>query len=122
MPADAKGAVLAEVSGYASVSVEVFEEGSWPGFFDSVLNGAGALRAIVSVGLIVFGVLVPFLPIIDGVTALIWWRRRRRRGIDTPPAKPWETADVVPEEQPEDERNDGIPVVDGGNLADLVVR
>ena len=78
VPVGAKGDAPQEVSGYASVSVEVVEEGSWPGFFDSVLNGAGALRGIVSVGLIVFGVLVPFLPVIAGVIALIWWRRRRR--------------------------------------------
>ena len=85
-PVDAKGAVLEQVSGYAEVWVDVVEEGSWPGFFDSVINGAGALRAIVSVFLIVFGVLVPFLPIFAGVIALIWWRRRRRqRSTATPP-------------------------------------
>ena len=85
VPVDAGGALLEEVSGYASVWVDVVEEGSWPGFFDSVLNGAGALRAIVSVGLIVFGVLVPFLPIFAAVIALIWWRRRRRRSTEAPP-------------------------------------
>ena len=88
LPVDAGGAALQQVSGYASVSVNVFEEGSWPGFFDSVVNGAGALRAIVSVGLIVFGVLVPFLPIVAAVIALIWWRRRRNRSTGAPPAKP----------------------------------
>ena len=35
--------------------------------------------------LIVFGVLVPFLPIIAAVIALIWWRRRRR-STGAPPA------------------------------------
>ena len=88
LPVDAGGAALQQVSGYASVSVDVFEEGSWPGFFDSVVNGAGALRAIVSVGLIVFGVLVPFLPVIAAIIALIWWRRRRHRSTGAPPAKP----------------------------------
>jgi len=88
VPVGAKGDAPQEVSGYASVSVEVVEEGSWPGFFDSVLNGAGALRGIVSVGMIVFGVLVPFLPIIAGVIALIWWHRRRSRSAGTPPVKP----------------------------------
>ena len=85
VPVDAEGAELQQVSGYASVWVEVFEEGSWPGFFDSVVNGAGALRAIVSVGMIVFGVLVPFLPVFAAVIALIWWRRRRRRSTGAPP-------------------------------------
>ena len=85
VPVGAKGDAPQEVSGYASVSVEVVEEGSWPGFVDSVLNGAGAVRALVSVGLIVFGVLVPFLPIIAAVIALIWWRRRCR-STGAPPA------------------------------------
>ncbi|MDE0195277.1 MAG: hypothetical protein OXP08_06965 [bacterium] len=40
------------------------------------------MRAVVSAGLIVFGVLVPFLPVIAAVIALIWWRRRRRRRLD----------------------------------------
>ena len=88
VPVDAGGALLEEVSGYASVWVDVVEEGSWPGFFDSVVNGAGALRVIVGVVLIVFGVLVPFLPIFAGVIALIWWRRRRRRSTEAPPSKP----------------------------------
>ena len=88
VPVDAEGAELQEVSGYASVSVEVVEERSWPGFFDSVVNGAGALRAIVGVVLIVFGVLVPFLPIFAAIIALIWWRRRRHRSTGAPPAKP----------------------------------
>ena len=88
VPVDAQGVVLEQVSGDTSLWVEVVEEGSWPGFFDSVINGAGALRAIVSVVLIVFGVLVPFLPIFAGVIALIWWRRRRNRSTGAPPAKP----------------------------------
>ncbi|MXV91076.1 MAG: DUF4349 domain-containing protein [Acidimicrobiia bacterium] len=86
VPVGVKSDVPQEVSGYASVSVEVVEEGSWPGFVDSVLSGAGAMRAIVSAGLIVFGVLVPFLPIIAAVIALIWWRRRRSRSTGSPPA------------------------------------
>ena len=86
VPVDAGGVVLEQVSGSTSLWVEVVEEGSWPGFFDSVINGAGALRVIVGVVLIVFGVLVPFLPIFAGVIALIWWRRRRRRrSTGTPP-------------------------------------
>ena len=88
VPVDAGGALLEEVSGYASVWVDVVEEGSWPGFFDSVINGAGALRVIVGVVLIVFGVLVPFLPIVAGFIALIWWRRRRHRSTEAPPTKP----------------------------------
>ena len=85
VPVGARGNAPQDVSGYASVSVEVVEDGSWPGFVDSVLDGAGAMRALVGVGLIVFGVLVPFLPIIAAVIALIWWRRRRR-STGAPPA------------------------------------
>lgn len=85
VPVGARGDAPQDVSGYASVSVEVVEDGSWPGFVDSVLDGAGAMSALVGVGLIVFGVLVPFLPIIAAVIALIWWRRRRR-STGAPPA------------------------------------
>ncbi len=88
VPVGAERDATQEVSGYAAVSVEVVEEGSWPGFVDSVLNGAGAMRAIVGVGLIVFGVLVPFLPVIAAVIALIWWHRRRRRSTGTRPVNP----------------------------------
>ena len=84
-PVGTKSDAPQEVSGYASVSVEVVEDGSWPGFVDSVLSGASAMRALVSVGLIVFGVLVPFLPVSAAVIALIWWRRRRR-STGAPPA------------------------------------
>ena len=62
------------------MSLKVFEDGSWHGFVDSVLNGAGAMRALVSVGLIVFGVLVPFLPLIAAVIALLWCRHRSPAG------------------------------------------
>lgn len=88
VPVDADGAVLPEVSGSDWLSVHVVEERSWPGFVDAVVGGFGALRAVVGVFLIVFGVLVPFLPVIGAAIALIWWYRRRRKGTTAPPERP----------------------------------
>ena len=84
VPIDAEGAALPQVSGESFVSVQVIEDKALPGFFDSVVNGARALGAIVSIAMIVVGVLVPFLPVIAAIVALIWWRRRRRRSTGVP--------------------------------------
>ena len=81
VPVDAEGAALQEVSAETSVWVEVRADESLPGFADSVSEGAGFLRTVVGVVLVVVGVLVPFLPFIAVIVALVWWRRRRRGGI-----------------------------------------
>ena len=78
VPVDASGELLQEVSASASVYVDVDPDESLPGFRDSISDGAGFLRSLVGVALVVIGVLIPFLPFVAVIIALIWWRRRRR--------------------------------------------
>ena len=78
VPVDAQGAELPEVFGDTYVWVDARSDDSLPGFADSISDGAGFLRSIVGVALVVVGVLVPFLPFVAVIAALIWWRRRRR--------------------------------------------
>ena len=77
-PVDTEGTELPEVSGSAFVWLDSRTDESLPGFADSVSDGAGLLRTIVGVGLVVVGVLVPFLPFVAVIAVLVWWRRRRR--------------------------------------------
>ena len=84
-PVDAQGAARQEVSAEASLWLDIPADESLPGFFDSVSDGAGFLRTIVGVVLVVVGVLVPFLPFAAVIAALIWWRRRRRGGTRSEP-------------------------------------
>ncbi|MYH43708.1 MAG: DUF4349 domain-containing protein [Acidimicrobiaceae bacterium] len=88
-PVDADGAELPEVSGAASVWLDSRADESLPGFADSVSEGAGFLRTIVGVVLVAVGVLVPFLPFVAAIAALVWWRirRRGRRPERTPKSK-----------------------------------
>ena len=88
VPVDAQGAELPEVFGDAYVSVDARTDDSLPGFGDSISDGAGFLRSIVGVALVVVGVLVPFLPFVAVIAALIWWRRRRRGRTTPKPMKP----------------------------------
>ena len=78
IPVDAQGVELPEVSGNTIVWLDSRTDDSLPGFVDSISDGAGFLRSIVGVALVVVGVLVPFLPFVAVIAALIWWRRRRR--------------------------------------------
>ena len=78
IPVDAQGAALQGVSAETHVWVDARTDDSLPGFVDSISDGAGFLRSIVGVALVVVGVLVPFLPFVAVIIALIWWRRRRR--------------------------------------------
>ena len=78
VPVDAQGAELPEVFGDTYVWVNTRTDDSLPGFADSISDGAGFLRSILSVALVVVGVLVPFLPFVAVIIALVWWRRRRR--------------------------------------------
>ena len=78
VPVDARGAELPEVFGDTYVWVDARSDDSLPGFADSISDGAGFLRSIVGVALVVVGVLVPFLPFVAVIIALVWWRRRRR--------------------------------------------
>ncbi|MCY4663160.1 MAG: hypothetical protein OXC00_00685 [Acidimicrobiaceae bacterium] len=100
-PVDAQGATLQEVSAEAGLWLDIPEDESLPGFADSVSDGAGFLRTIVGVVLVVVGVLVPFLPF-AAVIAALWWRRRWRGGTRSEP-----TPD--PERKPEHQRARGSP-------------
>lgn len=91
VPVDAEGAELPEVSGSTQVWLDSRTDDSLPGFADSVSGGAAFLRTIVGVALVVVGVLIPFLPFVVVIGALVWWRRRRRRArrqASPPPPPP----------------------------------
>ena len=95
VPVDSDGTPLQEVAASAWVYVDVEEDESLPGFADSVSDGAGFLRSLVGVALVVIGVVIPFLPFIAVIIALIWWRRRRRRArrqASPPPPPPADPA------------------------------
>ena len=78
VPIDQQGAELQEISDTAYLWVDARTDDSLPGFSDSVSDGAGFLRSLVGVVLVVVGVMVPFLPFVAVIVALVWWRRRRR--------------------------------------------
>ena len=95
VPVDSSGQLLQEVSTSAWVYVDVDPDESLPGFADAVSDGAGFLRTIVGVALVVVGVLIPFLPFVAVIIALVWWRRRRRRArkqASPPPPPPADPA------------------------------
>lgn len=84
VPVGAEGIALPPVSGGATVWVEELEDKSLPGFVDVLVDSARFAVSVVRVALIVLGALVPFLPVIAAIVALIWWRRRRRSPAATP--------------------------------------
>lgn len=84
-PVNFDGTALDEVWGESVVWVQVDTDDALPGFGDSVSDGASGVVAVFSVILIVVGVLLPFLPIIAVIAALIWWIRRRNRKAESPP-------------------------------------
>ncbi|MCY3650075.1 MAG: DUF4349 domain-containing protein [Acidimicrobiaceae bacterium] len=89
-PVDSSGEFLQEVSASAWVYVDVDPDESLPGFRDSISDGAGFLRSLGGVAVVAIGVLIPFLPFVAVIIALVWWRRRRRRARKqaSPPPPP----------------------------------
>ncbi|MXV98757.1 MAG: DUF4349 domain-containing protein [Acidimicrobiaceae bacterium] len=94
-PVDSSGELLQEVSASAWVHVDVDPDESLPGFRDSISDGAGFLRSLGGVAVVAIGVLIPFLPFVAVIIALVWWRRRRRRArrqASPPPPPPADPA------------------------------
>ena len=87
----------------ASTQVMVYVEadrrgdGSPSGFGDALDSSMEALVAVLGGLAVVMGVLIPFLPFIAIVVAILWWRRRRRRRAITPAAVEPETAEATVE-------------------------
>ena len=117
IPVDAGGEALQEVATETYVWLDSDIDESLPGFADSISEGAGFLRTIVGVVLVVVGVLVPFLPFLAVIVGLFWWRRRRRRSRPERPSKPARPprserkkakakASATPPPAPEPERSD----------------
>ncbi|MDE0234662.1 MAG: DUF4349 domain-containing protein [bacterium] len=63
-------------------------DGSPTGFGDALDSSVEALVAVLGGLAVVIGVLIPFLPFIAIVVAILWWRRRRRRPAMTPAPEP----------------------------------
>lgn len=82
-PMGADGAGLGEVSDDSSLFVNVVEpESPSPGFTDAVGGGLSVLAAIGSVAVVIAGGLLPFLPFIAAIAAIVWWLRRRSRRFE----------------------------------------
>ena len=79
VPVYAAGERLQEVSASAWVYVDVDPDESLPGFRDSISDGTGFLRSLGGLALVALGVLIPFLPFVAVIIALVWWRRRRKK-------------------------------------------
>ncbi len=88
-PVDSDGAILEDVITSSRVFVYVYEEDSLPGFSAAVRAGTDTLVSIAKRLAVIFGVLVPFLPFIILVAAMVWWiRRRARRRTPSLPRRP----------------------------------
>lgn len=82
-PVSADGAGLGEVSDDSSLFVNVVEpESPPPGFADAVGGGLSVLAAIGGVAVVMAGGLLPFLPFIAAIIAIVWWLRRRSRRFE----------------------------------------
>lgn len=92
-PVDAEGVVLEDTSASTGVMVHVEadrgDDGTPSGFGDALDASADALVAVLGGLAVVLGVLIPFLPFIAIVVAILWWRRRRKRRTMAPaPVEP----------------------------------
>ena len=88
VPVDASGEPLDEVSASAWVFVNVEPDESLPGFRDSISDGVGFLSSFVGVVLVGAGILVPFLPFLAVIIAVVWWVHRRHGGRRRPSPSP----------------------------------
>ena len=80
---DADGAELGDIFDTSGVSVVVDEDDSLS-FPAAVRVGAGALASAGRFLAVVVGVLLPFLPVIALIAAIVWWTRRRIRRSRVP--------------------------------------
>ena len=88
-PVDSDGTILEDVITSSRVFVLVYEDDSLPGFSAAVRAGTDTLTSITNRLAIIFGVLVPFLPFIILLAAIVWWiRRRARRRTPSLPRRP----------------------------------
>ena len=80
--AEPVGDLGSTVQAVTSVTIVSRDDTSLPGFGDSFSAGASALGFIGSIGLVIAGGILPFLPLVLLLGALAWWARRRwLRGI-----------------------------------------
>ncbi|MDE0230952.1 MAG: DUF4349 domain-containing protein [bacterium] len=100
-PVDPEGVVLDDTLASTQVMVHVEadrrSDGAPTGFGDALDSSAEALVAVLGGLAVVIGVLIPFLPFIAIVVAILWWRRRRRRRTATPTPMEPEMADATVE-------------------------
>ena len=105
-PVDEEGVVLEDSSASTQVIVHVEADrrgdGSPSGFGDALDSSMDALVAVLGGLAVVLGVLIPFLPFIAILVAILWWRRRRKRQTMTPaPVEP-EMAEATVETEDRD--------------------
>ena len=86
-PIDSEGVVLDDTLASTQVMVHVEPDrrgdGSPSGFGDAFDASVDALVAVLGGLAVVLGVLIPFLPFIAIVVAVLWWRRRHQRRTKT---------------------------------------
>ena len=89
-PVDIEGVTLDDVSTDTRVLVDVLtvppEDDSPTGFGDALSASIDALGSVAAGLAVVMGALLPFLPFIAILVAILWWirRRGRNRGTDLP--------------------------------------
>ena len=79
VPVTETGTELARLARSHGLFLYVEEEDTPPGFGDALSGGWNALVAVGNGVLLVFGALLPFLPVILIALAVAWWWLRRRR-------------------------------------------
>lgn len=79
VPVTETGTELARLARAATLHLFVVEEDTPPGFGDALSGGWNALVAVGNGVLLVFGALLPFLPVVLIALAVAWWWLRRRR-------------------------------------------